>query len=123
MRIIFADGHDSFRKVVVELLRDEGHIVHPVAFGGELVSTARRVFADVIVTHVRFEDMPTLEALDILGAAGVHVPTILMSGEVRSISHDEARRLGVVGYLEKPFAMADLRTALRSAVHFTDIAI
>jgi len=123
MRIIFADGHDNFRKVVVEILRDEGHEVHPVALGGQLVSTARRVFADVIVTHVRFEDMSTLEALELLAAVGVRVPTILMSGEVRSISHDEARHLGVVGYLEKPFAMTDLRAALRSALHFTDIAI
>ena len=123
MRIIFADGHDNFRKVVVEILRDEGHEVHPVALGGQLVSTARGVFADVIVTHVRFEDMSTLEALELLAAVGVRVPTILMSGEVRSISHDEARRLGVVGYLEKPFAMTDLRAALRSALHFTDIAI
>jgi CheY-like chemotaxis protein len=123
MRIIFADGHDNFRKVVVELLRDEGHVVHPVKHGGELVKMARSVFTNVIVTHARFDDLPTLQALELIVAAGVHVPTILMSADVRQIAHDEARRLGVVGYLEKPFAMPDLRTALRSASRFTDIAI
>jgi DNA-binding NtrC family response regulator len=123
MRIIFADGHDNFRNVVVELLRDEGHIVHAVKHGGELVMIARRVFADVIVTHARFDDLPTLHALELLGASGVHVPTILMSGDVRGIPHDEARKLGVIGYLEKPFAMTELRIALRAATHLTDIAI
>lgn len=116
MRIIFADGHDNFRGVIAELLRDDGHVVHTVAHGGELVAIAKRVPVDVIVTHVRFHDLGALEALEYLAAAHVHVPTILMSGDVRGIAHAEASRLGVVSYLEKPFSMAELRLALGVAV-------
>jgi len=116
MRVIFADGHDNFRGVVAELLRDDGHVVHAVAHGGELVSVAKRVPVDVIVTHVRFADLGALEALEYLVAARVRVPTILMSGDVRGIPHAEASSLGVVSYLEKPFSMAELRLALSVAV-------
>ena len=123
MRIIFADGHDNFRSVVAELLRDEGHVVHTVALGGELVTTARRVPVDVIVTHVRFADLGALEALEYLAAGDVRAPVILMSGDVRAISHADAARVGVVGYLEKPFSMAELRVALRTAARVRSFAL
>ena len=116
MRILFADGHDNFRNVVANLLRDDGHEVHAVAHGGELVTVARRIIPDVIVTHARFTDLPTLDALEYLVAANVHVPIILMSGDAAGgLPHDEAVRLGVVAYLEKPFSMAALREVLASA--------
>jgi len=115
MRILFADGHDNFRNVVANLLRDDGHEVHAVAHGGELVTVARRIIPDVIVTHARFTDLPALDALEYLVAANVRVPIILMSGDVGGLPHDEAVRLGVVAYLEKPFSMAALREVLASA--------
>ena len=115
MRIVFADGHDNFRGVVAELLREDGHEVYPVAHGGELVAVARQVQPDVIVTHVRFADLPALDALEFLVAANVRIPTILMSGDVAGLPHAEAARLGVVSYLEKPFSMNALRGALVSA--------
>jgi CheY-like chemotaxis protein len=116
MRIIFADGHDNFRNVVADLLREEGHEVHAVAHGGELVTIAKRVAVDVIITHVRFTDLGALEALEYIAAARVNVPTILMSGDVRGIPHDDAARLGVVAYLEKPFSMVELRSMLRTLI-------
>jgi DNA-binding NtrC family response regulator len=122
MRIIFADGHDNFRNVVAELLGDDGHEVHAVAHGGELVTVAKRVAPEVIVSHVRFTDLGALEALEYLAAANVRVPVILMSGDVHGIPHAEASRLGVVSYLEKPFSMTELRGAIRTAARLVRIA-
>lgn len=113
MLIIVADGHDNFRNVLAELLRDEGHDVRAVAHGGELVAVAKEISPDVIVTHVRFADLGAFEALEYL--APLSIPTILMSGEIRTIPHAEAARLGVVAYLEKPFSMGELRVALGNA--------
>ena len=115
MRILFADGHDNFRGVVADLLRDDGHEVHAVAHGGELVSVARRIVPDVIVTHTHFADLPALDALELLAAANVRVPTILMSGDIGALPHAAFARLGVVSYLEKPFSMTLLRDALMGA--------
>lgn len=115
MRIVFADGHDNFRSVVAELLRDDGHEVHAAAHGGELVSVVRRVVPDVIVMHAHFADLPALDALSFVRAARVDAPAILMSGDVRGLPHPEAARLGVVAYLQKPFSMDALREALAGA--------
>ena len=123
MRILFADGHDNFRGIVADLLRDDGHEVHAVAHGGELVAVARKIVPDVIVTHVRFTDLPALDALEFLAASHVRVPTILMSGDVGALPHAEAARLGVVAYLEKPFSMDALRDALASATRSSRIAV
>ena len=115
MRIVFADGHDNFRSVVAELLRDDGHDVRAVGHGGELVAVCRELVPDLIVSHVRFIDLPALAALELLATDGIRVPTILMSGDLNAIPHSEAARLGVVAYLEKPFSMATLRDAISSA--------
>jgi DNA-binding NtrC family response regulator len=123
MRIVFADGHDNFRGVVVGLLRDAGHEVHAAAHGGELVAVVRRVAPDVIVTHVRFADLTAIDALELLASANVRVPTILMSGEMHALPHAEAARLGVVTYLEKPFPMTALHEALESVTRAPSVDI
>ena len=114
MRIIVADGHDNFRHVLVELMKDDGHDVRSVEHGGELVQVAKAERPDLILTHARFADMGALEALELLVASSVRVPVILMSGDVSRVPVAEARRLGVVSMLEKPFSVEQLRQAVRS---------
>jgi CheY-like chemotaxis protein len=74
MRIVVADGHDNFRHVLVELMKDDGHDVLPVEHGGELVAVVKAEAPDLILTHARFADIGALEALEILAAASVSVP-------------------------------------------------
>ena len=114
MRIIVADGHDNFRHVLVELMTDDGHDVRSVAHGGELVAVAKADPPDLILTHARFADLGALEALDLLMAGDVRVPTILMTGDVARVPAIEAQRLGVVRLLEKPFSVEQLRQAVRA---------
>lgn len=112
MRIIVADGNDNFRNVLVELLRDDGHDVISVAHGGELVAEAKKNPPDVIVSHVRFPDLDALEALELLAASGIRVPTILTSGDPKAVSKADADRLGAAAVLEKPFTIQQLRDAV-----------
>lgn len=116
MRILVADGHDNFRHVLVELMTDDGHDVRSVEHGGELAQAVKADQPDLILTHARFVDMSALEALEHLIAASVHVPVILMSGDIHRIPMGDARRLGVVGMLEKPFSVEQLRQAVRAVV-------
>jgi DNA-binding NtrC family response regulator len=116
MRIIVADGHDNFRHVLVELMKDDGHDVRAVEHGGELVNAAKADAPDLILTHARFADISALEALELLVASDVRIPVILMSGDVARIPAGDARRLGVLAMLEKPFSVEQLREAVRSAI-------
>lgn len=115
MRIVFADDHESFRGIITNLLRDAGYEVHPVAQGSDLLGVVETVTPDVIVCHARFADLPALDALELV-TARTRVPTILTSGDVRSIPRDRAAKLGVVYYLQKPFSMNELLGALDAAV-------
>lgn len=123
MRIIVADGHDNFRHVLVELMKDDGHDVRAVEHGGELVNVARADAPDLILTHARFADLSALEALELLSTSGVNVPVILMSGDVGRIPVSDARRLGVVAFLEKPFSVEQLRQAVRSVASTSTLKI
>jgi len=114
MRIVVADGHDNFRHVLVELMKDDGHDVRAVEHGGELVAVVREDAPDLILTHARFADIGAFEALEILIAGSVRVPVILMSGDVARIPLGDAQRLGVVQMLEKPFSVEQLRHAVRA---------
>ena len=116
MRIIVADGHDNFRHVLVELMKDDGHDVRAVEHGGELVQAVKADAPELILTHARFADMSALEALEFLTVSGVRVPVILMSGDVNRIPVGDARKLGVVQLLEKPFSVEQLREAVRAVV-------
>jgi DNA-binding NtrC family response regulator len=116
MRIIVADGHDNFRHVLVELMKDDGHEVHAVEHGGELVQAAKASPPDLILTHARFVDMSALEALEFLCDGNVRVPVILMSGDVARVPMKDAQRLGVVQMLEKPFSVEQLREAVRAVI-------
>ena len=114
MRIIVADGNSTFRNVVVAMLRAEGHDVIGVADGAELVVEAKAHPPAVIIAHVSFDDSSALEALELLEARGVRVPTIITSG-ARVVSREEARRLRAVAVLPKPLSMDVLRKAIAAA--------
>lgn len=116
MRIIVADANDNFRNVLVELLRDDGHEVIGIALAGELVTETKARPPDAIVAHVRFPDLNALEALELLYASGHRVPTILTTGDPKAVPRPEARRLGAIAVLEKPFTIEQLRTALNDIV-------
>jgi DNA-binding NtrC family response regulator len=119
MRIVVADGHDNFRHVLVELMKDDGHDVRAVEHGGELVAVVKADAPDLILTHARFADISALEALELLASGGKNIPVILMSGDVARVPVVEARRLGVVQMLEKPFSVEQLREAVRAVVTST----
>jgi CheY-like chemotaxis protein len=114
MRIVVADGHDNFRHVLVELMKDDGHDVRAVEHGGELVAVVKADAPDLILTHARFADIGALDALEMLAAASIRVPVVLMSGDVARIPTNDAERLGVVQMLEKPFSAEQLRQAVRA---------
>jgi DNA-binding response OmpR family regulator len=71
---------------------------------------------DALLTDYEMPGMTGLDLVQRLRDEGCLVPVVLMSGGVAAIDPFHARQLGVMAILAKPFGMAELEAALRSAL-------
>jgi DNA-binding response OmpR family regulator len=111
------------RRVVADALLADGHEVVEARDGLELLdeieASIRKHRHDrfaLIITDVR---MPELSGLDVLGAlacAAWHTPVIVMTAFPSDETRVEARELGAVRLLEKPFELDELRAAVAHAL-------
>jgi len=69
-----------------------------------------------ILTDVRMPEMSGLDLMRRLKAAGVGLPVVVMTGHADVPLAIEAMKLGVVDFIEKPFADDALLSALREAL-------
>jgi CheY-like chemotaxis protein len=123
-RVLLAEDDIEMRMLIQDVLSRDGWEVVEARNGTELLSliagqvyrTLRRAPAiDLIISDVR---MPGLSGLDVLAAirrADWAVPVILITAFGERIVHLEAKRLGAVAVLDKPFALDRLRAVAASA--------
>lgn len=120
-RVFLAEDNGEIRDLLTRALERDGYQVVGFPDGTALVDYlgdalrphSETTGPDIIVTDIR---MPGFSGMDVLAAlrrAEVEVPVILMTGFGSDEVDAEARRLGAVGLIKKPFDLDDLRTALR----------
>ncbi len=119
--VLLAEDNGDVRELVTRALALDGYQVVGFPDGTALVDYLGEAIRpnsptpvpDIIVSDIR---MPGFSGMDILAAlrrAELAVPVILITGFGNDEVDAEARRLGAVGLIKKPFDLDDLRTALR----------
>ncbi len=118
-RVLVAEDDPEMRRLVVEALRNDGHLVDEASDGGGLLGKIAEVFdrdpslavIDLIVTDVRMPACNGLELLERLYKARWRVPFILMTAFG---DEDTRRRAEIAGatYFEKPLSLDALREAV-----------
>jgi CheY-like chemotaxis protein len=119
-RVLVAEDDREMRRLVVEVLRKDGHEVTEATDGGRLLVRIAEVFhrdptmaaVDVIVSDVRMPVCSGLDLVERLFEARWRVPCILMTAFG---DDDIRRRAGAVGalLLDKPLSLDELRDAVR----------
>ena len=116
MRVLLDDDADALERYVRAAIEPEGWVVERAANGADAIAKAISARPDTILLDFVLPDVDGLNVLEELFAAGVRVPTIVLSG---AQSADLMRRFasaGAVDYLAKEDMTAvRLRTALRMA--------
>lgn len=123
-RVVLAEDDAEFRSVVAAVLRKAGYEVIEAEDGERLVDLMADGFLmeegpgsyDLVISDVRMPGWTGLEVLRSLRTAGDRTPMLLITAFGDDRVHEEARRLGAVATLDKPFDLATLRAATLNAL-------
>ena len=113
-KILVADDEQNLRRVLVALLKREGHEVVQAATGLEAIERLGEV--DVVITDLR---MPGADGMDVLRTATKtvpHVPVIMITAYGSVGQAVEAIKAGAFDYIEKPFEQETIRGVVQKAV-------
>jgi two-component system, NtrC family, response regulator AtoC len=113
-KILVADDEQNLRRVLVAMLKRDGHEVIQAASGIEAIERLAEV--DVVITDLR---MPGADGMDVLRAAAKHHPhlPVIMITAYGSVGQAvEAIKAGAFDYIEKPFEQDSIRTIVDKAI-------
>jgi CheY-like chemotaxis protein len=119
-RILVAEDDRAMRKLIAGALRKEGHTVTEAASGrealtrlGDAIHQGGIRFYDVVISDVRMPGSTGMELLAGLRETNWSVPVILITAFGDAKTHRDARRLGAVAVLDKPFPLTALSWLVR----------
>jgi CheY-like chemotaxis protein len=118
-RILVAEDDDTLRRLITAVLRDDGYEVIEASDGLALLDGIGEAVArygggkravSLIVSDIRMPELDGLDVLTALRCSSWGTPVILMTAFSSAETRLEARRLGALVVLNKPFALDELRT-------------
>ncbi|OIO74923.1 MAG: hypothetical protein AUJ85_04430 [Elusimicrobia bacterium CG1_02_37_114] len=109
--IIVADDEPFLVMVLKDSLEKVGHKVTAASTGAEAIKLIRKKLPDLIILDMTFPDM---DGLQIVGALKVDektakIPILMCTGKDTVSDVDASFKLGVVGYIVKPFELERVR--------------
>jgi DNA-binding NtrC family response regulator len=118
-RILVVDDEEGIRDGIRRALKPLGHEVILADDGLEATRVIREVGADLALVDIHMPKMDGIELLITFQAAAPAMPVIVMSGGGRSRQLDmlpDARLLGAIGILAKPFTLDELQKVVNLAL-------
>jgi len=113
-KILVADDEQNLRRVLVALLRRDGHEVVQAQNGNEAIE--RLADVDVVITDLRMPGADGMEVLRTASKSFPHVPVIMITAYGSVGQAVEAIKAGAFDYIEKPFEQDSIRTIVEKAI-------
>src|SRR5882757_9298565 len=113
-KILVADDEQNLRRVLVTMLRRDGHEVVQAASGLEAID--RLADVDVVITDLRMPGADGMEVLRSGSRSHPHVPVIMITAYGSVGQAVEAIKAGAFDYIEKPFEQDSIRTIVGKAI-------
>jgi DNA-binding response OmpR family regulator len=108
--ILIAEDDPTIENLIVEVLAEEGYVVHNVGNGTVALAMLLTRLPDLALIDLH---LPGLNGLEIVKAAriwGIDVPIVIVTANTRAI--DALTATGVSAILLKPFDLDDLLTCV-----------
>ena len=116
LRIVVAEDEAVIRMDLVEMVRELGHDVVGEAYNGQqAVELVRAERPDMVFLDIAMPERDGLSAAEEIAGEGLCAVVMVTAFSQRDIS-TKAADAGAVGYVVKPFTMADLGPAISLAM-------
>ncbi len=112
LRVLCIDDNATCRNSIRDLLTLLGHLVDVAEDGFEGIEEMRRNQYDVVITDYQMPGMDGLEFAAVAKDFAANVPVILVSGCDKSGIEGKPGWCIPVAFLEKPFALSDVKPLL-----------
>ncbi len=118
-RILVVDDEEDIREALSEILEDEGHDVFEAENGAEVMAMAVSARIDLILLDMA---MPEMNGFDVMNQLNqdvqtASIPVIVVTGLGRPDHLDDARRLGTIDYINKPWADDEVQMRVEWALN------
>jgi DNA-binding NtrC family response regulator len=113
-KILVADDEQNLRRVLVAMLRRDGHEVVQAASGVEAIE--RLADVDVVITDLRMPGADGMEVLRTASKTFPQVPVIMITAYGSVGQAVEAIKAGAFDFIEKPFEQDSIRTIVEKAI-------
>ena len=109
------DDHD-LRRSTGDLLKAEGYRVSAFTDGAEFIASDPDGEIGCILLDIEMPGLDGIGVLEALGARGLAVPVVVITGQADIPTAVKAMRLGAANFIEKPYAADELLSAVREAL-------
>ena len=115
-RILVIDDEDVIRMLVVEILESAGHEVTSAESAEVALGLLEDAEFDLVVSDVIMPGLSGLELLEAARSRQASLPVVLVTGAGTYETLSQALTRGAAGLVTKPFAHAELQTAVSDAL-------
>ena len=116
-RILVVDDERSIRTTVKIFLEEAGYAVDVAEDAEAAMAVLRRKPVDLVLTDIILPRVSGVDLLRQIRQISPDVQVVMMTGEPTLETAAEARNLGAVDYLQKPFGKKDILKAARDALN------
>ena len=114
--IHIVDDDEAIRQSVGFMLRRAGHFVETYSSGIAFLKATTRATQGCVLLDVRMPEIDGLEVQARLGAQGIMLPVIMLTGHGDVTLAVRAVKAGAIEFLEKPFERSVLLQAIDEAL-------
>jgi DNA-binding NtrC family response regulator len=116
-KILVVDDEADIRRLLQEILTEEGYEVEVAADGAQARAARARMQPDLVLLDIWMPDIDGITLLREWSADSLDGgPVVMMSGHGTVETAVEATRLGAVDYIEKPVSLAKLLRVVQRAL-------
>jgi DNA-binding NtrC family response regulator len=115
-KILVVDDEPAIIQLCTRLLTREGYAVKAVSNGMDALRILNEEPVDLLMTDIRMQGMNGFELIDAVKKHNRRIPIIVITGHSTMNTVTESLKLGIQGFVIKPFKISELLTAVRQAM-------
>ena len=114
--VMVVDDDDTFRLILCDRLEQKGLKCVEAENGKVAISQLKKNQVDLIITDYRMPIMDGIELIEWLQRNRIHLPIILISGDLNESTRVHAEQANVYAILEKPCSLSELSLKVKEAL-------